>query len=70
MTGSPAWPTVAEVEACEDVETCLRWNRFLPLATNGPHVAVITAVVARLGVLRTRDNDAFVAASKRLGWDR
>lgn len=63
-----AWPTEEEVGACENVETCLRWNRFLPSPTNDEQVAVINAVVQRLGVLRSRDNDAFVRASKSLGW--
>jgi hypothetical protein len=68
MTG--AWPTLAEVEGCEDVETALRWNRFLPLAASSEQVEVIAAVVDRLSVLRARDNGAYVAASKSLGWDR
>jgi hypothetical protein len=67
---SPAWPTIAEVEACENVETCLRWNRFLPGPANDDQVAVIDAVIARLSVLRGRDNGAYVAASKNLGWGR
>lgn len=69
MTTSPTWPTVAEVEACEDVEACLRWNRFLPTATNDDQEHVINAVVKRLSILRYRDNDAYVQASKNLGWD-
>jgi predicted ATP-dependent serine protease len=62
------WPTVEEVKACEDVETCLRWNRFLPGPMDDNQVAVIVAVIERLRVLRTRDNDAYVRASKNLGW--
>jgi len=65
----PAWPTVEEVEACESVETCLRWNRFLPRPTQDSHIPIIDAVVKRLAVLRERDNDAYVRASKNLGWD-
>lgn len=64
-----AWPTVAQVEACESVEDCLRWNRFLPRPTEDAHIPIINAVVKRLGVLRARDNDAYVRASKNLGWD-
>lgn len=63
------WPTVEEVEACENVETCLRWNRFLPRPTKDVHIDVIDAVVKRLGKLRERDNAAYVRASKNLGWD-
>lgn len=62
------WPTVAEVQACEDVEKCLRWNRFLPGPMNDEQVLVIMAVVRRLKTLRARDNDAYVRASKNLGW--
>lgn len=64
-----AWPTVAQVEACESVETCLRWNRFLPRPTEDAHIPILDAVVKRLGELRARDNDAYVRASKNLGWD-
>lgn len=63
-----AWPTVEEVADCENVESCLRWNRFLPGPTNDEQVEVIDAVVRRLGILRSRDNDAYVRASKNLGW--
>lgn len=64
-----AWPTVEYVEACEGVEECLRWNRFLPRPTKDEHIKIIDAVVERLKVLRARDNDAYVRASKNLGWD-
>lgn len=63
------WPTIAEVQACENVETCLRWNRFLGPPMDDEQVKVIKAVVTRLRTLRSRDNDAFVRASKSLGWD-
>jgi hypothetical protein len=62
------WPSVEEVERCEDVEACLRWNRFLPSPANDDQVSVINAVVKRLGELRGRDNGAYVQASKNLGW--
>lgn len=65
---APGWPDVRDVELCEDVERCLRWNRFLPGPANDEQVEVINAVVKRLGELRARDNDAFVRASKNLGW--
>lgn len=64
-----AWPSAEEVGSCENVETCLRWNRFLPRPENDEHVSIINAVVRRLGILRSRDNDAYVRASKSLGWD-
>ena len=64
-----AWPSVEVVVRCEDIETCLRWNRFLPRPTDDSKVTVIAAVVDRLGVLRACDNDAYVRASKNLGWD-
>lgn len=63
-----AWPTAEEVGNCEDVQTCLRWNRFLPGPANDEQVSIINAVVRRLGILRSRDNDAYVRASKNLGW--
>ncbi len=65
---SVPYPTLEEVTGCEDVEACLRWNRFLPSPTNDDQVAIIDAVVRRLGILRARDNDAYVRASKNLGW--
>ena len=64
------WPTLEQVESCEDVEACLRWNRFLPSPTNDEKVTIINAVVERLKMLRARDNDAYVRASKNLGWGR
>jgi hypothetical protein len=64
-----AWPSLKQVTSCEDVETCLRWNRFLPSPTREPQYEIIVAVVKRLGELRIRDNDAYVRASKSLGWD-
>lgn len=64
-----AWPTIAEVEGSESVEAVLRWNRFLPRPANDGQVKVIDAVIKRLGELRARDNDAYVRASKNLGWD-
>lgn len=63
------WPPVGVVERCQSIEICLRWNRFLPSPTDDGKVAVINAVVNRLGVLRARDNGAYVRASKNLGWD-
>lgn len=69
MARTVAWPTVEEVESCESVERCLEWNRFLPRPTEDAHVAVIDAVVKRLRELREQDNDAYVRASKHLGWD-
>lgn len=64
-----AWPSIGTVERCENVETCLRWNRFLPPPMDDSKVAVINTVVSRLLVLRGRDNNAYVRASKNLGWD-
>lgn len=64
-----SWPTLEQVESCEDVEACLRWNRFLPSPTDDEKVTIINAVVERLKVLRARDNDAYVRASKNLGWE-
>lgn len=61
-------PTVEQVRACDDVETVLRWNRFLPSPRNDQEVEVINAVVERLAELRERSNAAYVAASKRIGW--
>lgn len=63
------WPSVAEVEGCQNVETCLRWNRFLPPPDEDWKVDVIKAVVVRLRELREADPDAYVQASKSLGWD-
>lgn len=70
MTRTVKWPTMEEVSSCEDVEACLRWNRFLPGPQNDEQVGIINAVVRRLGILRSRDNDAYVRASKNLGWDK
>ncbi len=63
------WPSLEQVESCENVEECLRWNRFLPRPTEDAHIPILDAVVKRLGELRSRDNDAYVRASKNLGWD-
>ena len=63
------WPSVEEVERCESVEACLRWNRFLPSPTDEGKVEVINAVVARLAELRKADPGGYVEASKALGWD-
>lgn len=63
------WPTVAGVKDCVNVETCLYWNRFLPSPQGDDQVEVLHAVVKRLSELRARDNDAYVRASKSLGWD-
>jgi len=68
MARTVSWPTLADVSNCNDVEACLRWNRFLPSPTNDPQVHVIDAVVKRLSELKARDNDAYVRASKNLGW--
>lgn len=60
---------MAEVNAA-GVERVLRWNRFLPSPRDDGQIEVINAVVERLGKLRAENNDAFVAASKAIGWDR
>ncbi len=65
----PAWPTLEEVEGCDDVETVLRWNRFLPSPIDGEQATVIGVVVTRLRNLRKADPSAFTRASKKLGWD-
>jgi hypothetical protein len=65
---SVLYPTVEQVEASEGVEQVLAWNRFLPSPRDDQQVAVIDAVVKRLGELRACDNDAYVRASKNLGW--
>jgi hypothetical protein len=62
------WPTVEQVEKCDDVTRVLRWNRFLPLAETPAQRAVIVAVYHRLSVLRAVDSKAFTAASKAVGW--
>lgn len=61
-------PTVEQVEESTDVEEVLRWNRFLPSPRNDDEIAVINAVVKRLAELRAQSNDAYVAASKSIGW--
>jgi hypothetical protein len=65
----PDWPTLEEVRACDNVETMLRWNRFLPPPQIEYHVNVIKEVVKRLQELRALEPGAYVAASKNLGWD-
>jgi len=67
---APEFPTPERVRASKDVEEVLRWHRFLPGPRNQAHIDSIGAVVVRLDELRTADDDAFVAASKRIGWDR
>lgn len=65
-----AFPSVDEVLACENVERLLEWNRFLPPPETPTQAISISAVVKRLSEVRARDNDAYVAASKNLGWRR
>lgn len=65
-----AYPNVAEVLACDDAQRLLEWNRFLPSPETPVQSIIISAVVKRLSEVRARDNDAYVAASKSLGWDR
>lgn len=69
MTRTVPWPTVEQVEACESVERCLEWNRFLPRPTVDAHIPVLNAVVNRLSELRSWDTGAYIQASKNLGWD-
>lgn len=64
-----SWPTLTEVKSCVNVEDALRWNRFLPSPENDAQVEIIDAIIRRLGALRSRDDDAYVRASKNLGWD-
>ena len=69
MTRIAPWPTLAEVEESTSVERVLEWNRFLPSPRNDAQVKIIDAVIAKLSALRAEDNDAYVRASKNLGWD-
>lgn len=69
MTRTVAWPTLKAVEECDSVYTCLEWNRFLPSPDTDDKVKVIDAVVRRLAILRSRDPNGYVQASKTLGWD-
>lgn len=62
------WPSVEEVKKCEDVETCLRWHRFLPPPFDEVKIEVIDAVVERFSELRKADPAGYTEASKRLGW--
>jgi hypothetical protein len=64
------WPTVEQVRASHSPEQVLRWNRFLPSPRTVGEVAVLDAVVERLGELRAEDPAAMVRASKAIGWDR
>jgi len=65
---SAGFPSLEQVEV-SGVEQCLRWNRFLPSPRNDADVEIINAVVTHLSHLRSLDNDAYVAASKTIGWD-
>lgn len=61
------YPTTGTVEAA-DVEELLRWTRFLPSPRDDDQVALLHLISKRLGEERTKDNAAYVAASKRIGW--
>jgi pyruvate-formate lyase-activating enzyme len=61
------YPTVEQVSTA-GVEAVLRWNRFLPSPRTLEQVKVVDAVVARLKVLREAKPQAYVAASKSIGW--
>lgn len=63
----PGYPTVEKVRSCEDVEQLLRWYRTLPFAEDDDESKLIDVLDARLGEVRSRDNAAYVAASKRIG---
>lgn len=65
-----SYPNIEQVQASTSVEQVLRWNRFLPSPRNDTQVEIINAVVERLDILRNADHDAFVRASKNIGWER
>jgi hypothetical protein len=58
------YPTVAQVDAA-GVFDLLRWTRTLP-SPDDEHRPVLERILKRLGEEREKDNDAYVAASKRL----
>jgi hypothetical protein len=58
------YPTMEEVEAA-GVFDLLRWTRSLP-SPDDEHRPILERILFRLGEERAKDNDAYVAASKRL----
>jgi hypothetical protein len=63
------YPTLAQVQATNDLVTLLRWYRFLPSPDPGEQVTVIDELFARCHRERKRQGDAaWVAASKQVGW--
>lgn len=63
------YPTLNEVEKA-NVEQTLRWNRFLSSPNDQNEVDIISRILERLKDLRSADEAAYVAASKRIGWER
>ncbi len=61
------YPTIERVRTA-DVESVLRWNRFLPSPRTPDQVKVINVIVTRLGALKEANPGEYVSTSKRIGW--
>lgn len=47
-----SYPTLQDVEKCDDPYTVLSWNRFLPSPQNDDEVGIVNAVVKRMNEIR------------------
>jgi hypothetical protein len=59
------YPTLTDVEACEDPVQIVRWNRFLPSPRSDEEVEVINGIFKRFGELEPAER---TRASKAVGW--
>ena len=48
-----SYPTLQEVEICDDAYTVLSWNRFLPSPQSDDEVEIMNAIVKKLSKIRS-----------------
>lgn len=60
------YPTMGQVEAA-GANQLMRWNRYLA-SPDDEEYPVMAKIVNRLSAVRRDDPDAYVRASKEVGW--
>lgn len=63
------YPTLEVVDRA-DIESLLRWMRFLPSPAADEQLVVMNRIIARYCEERDKDPAANTRASKAIGWDR